>query len=53
MKDCKHENITLDDLGKHLDTYLGARCPKCKEFLYYEEMMEIGYKLVKVDSNET
>lgn len=55
--DCKHENITLDDLGiarpGTCDSYLKADCPDCGKELLMFEIKKLGYKLVNVDSHET
>lgn len=56
MTNCKHENITLDDIKQvgfegrpYLPTILVAECPDCGKVLYMADLKQMGYKLVKED----
>lgn len=47
MTDCKHDNITLDDLQVDTANWEVSTVCVCDERFYIEDLIELGYKLVK------
>jgi hypothetical protein len=52
MTNCKHENITLDDLyvadrNNIFCVFIAADCPCCKKQFDSDDLAEMGYKLVR------
>lgn len=49
--DCKHENITWGHLREHYADIFFV-CPDCRKEIWVNELKKLGYKLIKVESDE-